>query len=1483
MAFLLGATVPGPLRAGGLDRAEPIGPFLDGVLPALPPTPATGSWELVEAFPNLVFVDPVQMIPVPGAAQLMVAEKWGALMVFPDDEDAAERSVVLDLSGRVQVKGDSGLLGVAFHPEFGQTDSPNREYLYVYYRYTPDPEQMDRAYCRLSRFSWQGGLASIDPGSEQVLINQYDRHNWHNGGGLFFGNDGFLYLSIGDEGGTNDAFGSAQRRDRGLFSGVFRIDVDQDPSRSHPIRRQPVDAEMPPPGWPSSFTQGYSIPDDNPWLSPDGTELEEYWAIGARSPYRMTIDRPTGRIWTGDVGQSAEEEINVVSRGDNLQWPFREGTRAGPRAKPAALLGTERPPVFRYGRGEGGCVIGGYVYRGSDHPELAGKYVFGDFNNGQIRTLDDSGGTPVVETIAELGDQQLTGFGIDSRNELYLLTIGQTGLNGGIVHKLRRNGNARPQPPATLSATGAFSDLASLTPRTGVMPYDLVQSLWSDGAEKRRWIAIPNDGTPDTEAEQIGFSENGPWEFPVGTVLIKHFEYGGRRLETRFLVKGENGAFFGFTYRWRPDHSDADLLPAPALDETIPVGGGRSLAWHFPARSECFECHTDPAGVVLGPKTRHLNRELLYPATGRTANQIETLNDLGFFRNPPEPAAIPGFLTAANLDDTKASLERRARSYLDINCAHCHVPGGPTRTAFDLRLTTPPHGQNLIDVAPGDGLGFPDPRLVKSGAPEASVIPFRMGSLDECCSMPPIAKNAIDEKAVRVVTEWIASLDPGVNPAAPAGSGSPADHSPPRLSLSLPGGSDLQARFLVQVTASEPVFGLTAGDFVVTNGRILSLEGSGTDYTLAIQPRLPGIGTVTLPSDRCTDESGNANPPLAAPVAFTVSGTAFTNLLENGGFENGLAGWVRHDAVSTAPPALNGASAARLTGASFLQQTVPVTPLTHYRFTAWSRSEGTASPNPARGVVAFWDGEGRWIKERTLVLPSGSSWDSFIARFTAPEGAASATVTILGTTGGDRFVDDLSFGPGGEGDPPVGALTENGDFERGLLFWETLNDVTVSGISHLGSGAARIGAGSSITFRRPLFPGTRVVMTGTRYTEGNPVAAAGLSFWNADGERLLDASIPLASTPVYVDFHFFANVPEGTAEVTMWIRNGPEGVVTVDDLGLIHVFEGPVPDPAGPDTGFEDGLPPSWTGNGTVTLTDEALSGTRSARLDGRAFLETSHAAGPEETWRFSGLSRVSGPWTIREGGLVFRDRNGRILAETTKILPAGESDSAFTIAAKAPASTVAVSAWVRQGQGGPGGLTLDDLTLRRLPGSVPPPSAAGVHASAHVLIAGRLTRDLVAALEPDRFSDRAANRVQPDLNIAGAKGGRFGEGIFNATGAGQTLWVRVPRRFTSLRFETGLKNAALALRDGAVLAGSPGNRAITLSWFENDPAGSNRSAEIIAGTYETPAVLPGAGRSLHAQLRRTKAYRGSRFLFRLRARSSADTSAVDEVRGGLR
>jgi uncharacterized repeat protein (TIGR03806 family) len=1188
-----------PVRGGGLDVAASIGPYLDGALPSRTPTAASGNWELVRAYPNQTFVDPVAMMPVPASNLQIVAEKWGALMIFPDEPDIAARNVILDLSAQTQAGGDSGLLGLVFHPEYGQEGSVNRDYLYVFYRYTPDPAEPERAYCRLSRFTWRSGPGAIDPATEFVLINQYDRHNWHNGGGLFFGDDGFLYLSVGDEGGSNDAYDVAQKRNGGLFSGVLRIDVDRDPARSHPIRRQPVDASPPPPGWPASYTQGYFIPDDNPWLSPAGEELEEYFAIGIRSPYRMTFDSPTARIWLGDVGQSLEEEVNLIERGGNYQWPFFEGTHEGSKPRPALVSGTEIPPLVRYGRGEGGCVIGGFVYRGSDHPSLVGKYLYGDFNNGRIRTIDYTPGeTPVVEEIAKMGDRQLTSFGTDVRGEVYLLTLGQTNLNGGIVYKLQLNGEAHPQPPATLSATGAFSDLATLTPRTGLMPYDLVQALWSDGADKQRWMAIPNDGTPDTTAEQIGFSENGPWDFPVGSVLVKHFEFAGRRLETRFIVKGEDERFFGFTYRWRPDHSDADLLPGPAVVETIPLPAGGSVRWHFPGRVECFECHTEASGIVLGPKTRHLQRDLFYPVTGRTANQIETLNDLGFFRDAPDPAAVPGFLAAANVNDASESLDRRARSYLDINCSHCHLPGGPTQAGFDLRLTTPAHFQNLINVDPVNGLEYPDPRLVKPGVVADSVLPFRMESLDTCCAMPPIAKNAVDADAVRVVTQWIASLDPAVSPGGRNDDPVPDDLEIPELTLDLPGGPVVTRHFDITVAASEPVFGLTASDFVVTNGKVLSLSGVGTAYTLTIQPRLDGPGSVDLPSDRVVDANGHANRRLVSPLIFEyddpVTSGAGADLLSGGDFESGLDDWRRRWDTGTSPLARSGSQSARLTGGAWISQSVAVTGATAYQLSGWSRAGDIA--DPATATIAFWDAAGRWLAERRLVMPAGGDYDSFRLRLTSPSGAVLATITIVAGKAGSMLMDDLTFATATVGDPPAGPLTENGDFETGLTRWTTLNDVTLSSIANLGQGAARVGEDSSITFTRPVGGGHRLVVTGAYFTTGDPVLSeAGLSFRTASGELITTEKISLPPSSTYRDFFFFADVPEAADHLDLWVQNGAGGEITIDDIGLIYVLPVPDPDPPAPDTGFEDNTFGSWESAGNVTLSDEALSGTKAA------------------------------------------------------------------------------------------------------------------------------------------------------------------------------------------------------------------------------------------------------------------------------------------------
>jgi len=865
-----GAMLPFDLSGeGGLDRAVPVAPFLDGRLPPGPSRDASGGWVLENAFPGLDFVDPVQMIPFPGTGRLLLVEKIGRLVSFENDPAASAKRVLLDLAEVTSSLDDSGMLGAVFHPEFALEGSPNRDYLYVYYRYTPDRSQRHPGYRRLSRFTWDAAAEAFDPASESILINQFGRSNWHNGGGLFFGSDGFLYLSVGDEGGGHDNFQSAQRLDGGLFAGILRIDVDCDPERSHPIRRQPLDPAPPPPGWPSSFSQGYGIPKDNPWLSPEGETLEEYWAVGLRSPHRATYDFETGRIWVGDVGQYRREEINVLEAGGaNLQWPYREGELQGESSPPSVILGTEHPPFLSYGRSDGGCVIGGYVYRGSRHPELYGKYLFGDYSNGAVRTLEaGSDGSPEIEDLLVMprhgpGPKNgLGSFGIDAEGELYLLSLAGTNSGGGIVYRLARSLGEIPEPPATLSQTGAFLDLAALAPAPGLIPYEPIQGFWSDGAEKWRWIAIPNDGKPDGPGERIAYSETGEWTFPVGTVFVKHFEFGDRKVETRFLLRGEGGEYFGFTYRWRPDQSDADLLPGDPLSEEILIPSGESVSWHFPGRLECFACHTAAAGTVLGLKTRHLNGDLLYPGPGRVANQLVTLNQLGFLSPPLDLPSLGAVLTSARLDDDDATLERRARTYLDVNCSHCHRADGTMGVGSDARLSVPPYFQNLIHAPASDAHGVPGAVLVQPGNEVHSVLHQRMASLDPALAMPPLARSRVDEAALALVAEWIRSLDPDTSPQGPVEGPAPADHTPPALSVDPPGGRTIHGPLTLRLSFSESVLGFEREDIVAENASLSELlpVAGGAETLLTLTPLASGPVSLVLPSDRLTDLAGNAN------------------------------------------------------------------------------------------------------------------------------------------------------------------------------------------------------------------------------------------------------------------------------------------------------------------------------------------------------------------------------------------------------------------------------------------------------------------------------------------------------------------------------------------------------------------------------------------------------------------------------------------------
>ena len=758
----------------GLEDPEPVGPYFNNTFPAGPP--GDTDWQVENAFPNLTFVDPVQIIEVPNQNKFIVAGKKGSIWTFDNDPTTKNKNLFLNIEAQVWTAGDAGLLGMVLHPEFGQAGSPNRGYVYVFYRYLPPQGRSGRlGYVRLSRFTVPDGSLVADRDSEYILIQQYDRHDWHNGGGMFFGTDGFLYLTSGDEGGAHDQFRSGQKITTGLFGGILRLDVDMDPTRSHPIRRQPLAPATPPAGWPETFSQGYYIPNDNPWVDSNGSVLEEFYAIGLRSPHRMTFDEITGDIWIGDVGQGSREEISIAHKGDNMQWPYKEGNVNGRFTKPDALIGIDTPPVFDYGRNQGTCVIGGFVYRGDKWPSLKGKYIFGDHTSRRVWTLNYPGPSPVTSNFmlqvpAEgVGSKAgISSFGTDSKGNIYILKLFGTNRDGGKVLKLTKKSANFNNPPQLLSETGIFTNLSTLAVAKGIIPYTVNSPLWSDRAEKKRWISVPNDGSHNTAAEQITFSPDEDWKFPVGTVFIKHFELPvdkrdpakTQRLETRVMVVGADKKTYGFTYKWNAEGTDATLLETGA-SETYTVidekGKSDTQTWDFPSRLDCKTCHNDNAGQSLGVKTHQLNGELKYASSGITDNQLRVWNKLGMFSTELDENQIPFYHKSVDIQHPTADDETKVRSYLDANCAHCHRPGGVT-AGFDARLSTPLQFQNLINAATVSNASPDNGVIVTPGKKKKSELWVRDQSTGSD-AMPPLGRNLVDEEYIDVLTAWINGIE----------------------------------------------------------------------------------------------------------------------------------------------------------------------------------------------------------------------------------------------------------------------------------------------------------------------------------------------------------------------------------------------------------------------------------------------------------------------------------------------------------------------------------------------------------------------------------------------------------------------------------------------------------------------------------------------------------------------------------------------------
>ncbi|MGJ8653096.1 MAG: PQQ-dependent sugar dehydrogenase [Opitutaceae bacterium] len=786
----------------------------------LPDMAPTGGFQFVDAFPGLTFGSgnhATCLETIPGNSQaLVIAERLGYLQIIEDVNAATPvKSLFLDISSDTRTQTYCGLRGVAFHPDF----ATNRYFYVGYDSNTGVDGQPDSV--RVSRFTANASdLGTVNPATEVILLQSGSNggsKEWiHRINRLAFGPDGYLYIAVGDEGNASGPINSQTINDD-FWSSVLRIDVDKKAGNIEPNSHPGIPLD--------TGVARFSIPIDNPFVligdggtwdgnyngSPvTGSVRSEMYATGFRNPWKIGFVPGTGELWVADDGHAGYEKFSIMPNGGNAGWGYFEGTDPGVlqtgSANYAAPLLTPPSgasfiqPVMQYkvpgSTATGGVksIIGGTFYEGTDIAEMTGAYVFADSTNGDIwymkrpnngayqtvGRVDVGGGLwgldetgMVTETISASGGFEAKSYGVDSivkigtEHGIVAMTsdpsdgsILMLDISENVIRRLVFNADDGSLP-ATLTDTGAFSDLATLTPHSGIHPYDLNLRFWSDHADKTRFFAV------DDLADTITYSEDGLWGYPAGSVWIKHFDMdldrdnpgtNVKRLETRFLVKTVDD-FYGVSYRWNAGGTEADLVDSEGeeFDLTITEGGGTHIqTWRIPSRGECRACHTNDNGVMLGFNTRQLNRG--GTLSGTTDNFIKLLSDAGYLAAgetlPTNHASLPKYHEP---DDLTANIEQRVRSYLAVNCSYCHYDGNtatPGTWSGEPFLTI--EQTNLLH---GEGIGFavvdPTDRFVIPGNTAKSMLLSLASETNGYSRMPPLATDVVDQEGYDLIADWI--------------------------------------------------------------------------------------------------------------------------------------------------------------------------------------------------------------------------------------------------------------------------------------------------------------------------------------------------------------------------------------------------------------------------------------------------------------------------------------------------------------------------------------------------------------------------------------------------------------------------------------------------------------------------------------------------------------------------------------------------------
>jgi glucose/arabinose dehydrogenase len=725
-----------------------------------PPPP----YRVRKLYPDLPLNFPIAVRHQPGSDRLLVITENGPygptqIRRFVDDPTAKELEMLLDL--------DAVAYDIVFHPKFADNG-----YVYIGMNAALSGANKDKK-TKVVRYTIERRPPyKFDPASAQVIIEWWS--DGHNGGAMAFGMDAMFYVTSGD--GTSDSDFLVVGQDMtSPLAKLMRIDIDR-----------------PDPG------KGYSIPADNPFVGMKDVR-PEIWAYGFRNPWRMTVDEQTGRVWVGQNGQDLWEQAYLVKKGENYGWSVMEGSHPFYENRKRGPTPIVRPTIEHH-HSEFRSLTGGIVYYGSPMEELRGAYLYGDYSTGKIWAMQHDGDKPLWHK--ELADSrlQITAFANDSKGNLLICDHRGTG-KGGLFTLEPAPKDAQPADfPRTLSDTGLFASVKGHVVQPALIPYSVIAPLWGDRAFKARWIALPGDDT------RIDFTNSRGWNFPDGTVIVKSFgldfaegEPGPKKwIETRLLTR-QQGEWFGYSYAWNDEQTEAHLVEAKGLDRTYSIrtaSGERRQVWHYPSRTECMVCHSRAANWVLGLQTMQMNKDHDYG--GAIDNQLRALDRLGVFKanwskevgellrteaealgikeglrdgyvmnNTPAGDPLAAFIQMMSptkmrrlVDpyDPKEDLNLRARSYLHSNCSQCHVEAGGGNAMIDLEFSTKIKSMKVFDEIPQhDKFGLANAKLVAPGRPEASVLLHRMNKRGPG-QMPPLATGMIDEPAVQMLREWVRSL-----------------------------------------------------------------------------------------------------------------------------------------------------------------------------------------------------------------------------------------------------------------------------------------------------------------------------------------------------------------------------------------------------------------------------------------------------------------------------------------------------------------------------------------------------------------------------------------------------------------------------------------------------------------------------------------------------------------------------------------------------